>query len=318
MISVIIPVYNVEPYLDKCLASVEKQSYTDWECILIDDGSIDRSGIICDRWALRDSRFKVIHKKNEGVSVARNIGIEKAKGEYICFIDSDDWVEKNYLLDMVERMNEQNVDLVVSGIRSIQDGIEKSDVRPHKKTTYSLNDQHAEDFMDDIDLMYGPWIKLYKKSIIKEYNISFPQHLSLGEDMLFNFAYLEHVNSIATILNSNYAYRRLDRNSLSTKEYDAIFDIWIEHWNVRVNFLRGKHMWCEKADLYFGQHLWGIVYDSIFGVKNVSYADIKRILKTVDIDILIRQKNGFICSNWIKTLILKRYSLLIFIVSKMR
>ena len=93
MISIIIPVYNVKLYLDNCIQSVIQQSYTDFECILVDDGSTDGSSEICDQWAEKDNRIIIVHQPNGGVSSARNKGLEQAKGEYICFIDSDDWVD---------------------------------------------------------------------------------------------------------------------------------------------------------------------------------------------------------------------------------
>ena len=116
MISIIIPVYNTAQYLDQCLESVLVQSYTDWECIVVDDGSTDNSGEICDKWGKRDSRFVILHQKNQGVSAARNKGLERCKGEYICFIDSDDWVEPTYLSHLYDGMkNNEGVDMVVSG-----------------------------------------------------------------------------------------------------------------------------------------------------------------------------------------------------------
>ncbi len=97
MISVIVPVYNVEKYLDKCLKSILLQDFSDFELILVDDGSTDNSGKICDDFALKDSRIKVVHKENAGPSVARNVGTSVSKGEYITFIDSDDYVDRDYL-----------------------------------------------------------------------------------------------------------------------------------------------------------------------------------------------------------------------------
>ena len=93
-ISIIVPVYKVEKYLNRCLDSIIAQTFSAWECILVDDGSPDKSGIICDEYVARDSRFVVIHQENAGVSFARNAGLDIAQGEYICFVDSDDWVEQ--------------------------------------------------------------------------------------------------------------------------------------------------------------------------------------------------------------------------------
>ena len=113
MISIIIPIYNVEDYLNKCIDSIIYQTYSDWELILVDDGSFDSSPAICDSYATCDSRIKVIHKINEGVSKARNIGIEIAQGEYIVFCDADDYVDPNYLKQFLK--NNKNADLVITG-----------------------------------------------------------------------------------------------------------------------------------------------------------------------------------------------------------
>ena len=113
LISLVIPVYNVEKYLDKCMESVLAQTYDNYEVILVDDGSTDNSGKMCDEYAERDSRVTVYHQKNSGVSVARNVGIENAKGEFISFIDSDDWVDESYLEKLVNAQIKYNADLTI-------------------------------------------------------------------------------------------------------------------------------------------------------------------------------------------------------------
>lgn len=112
LVSVIVPVYNVEKYLKKCLDSILKQTYSNIEVILVDDGSTDGSGRICDECVKKDKRFRVVHQKNGGVAVARNTGLSKAKGEYIAFIDSDDWVKKEYIERLMQEAQEKNADVV--------------------------------------------------------------------------------------------------------------------------------------------------------------------------------------------------------------
>lgn len=113
-ISIIVPVYKAEKYIRKCLDSIIAQTFTDWECILVDDGSPDASGAICDEYAAADSRFKVLHKENEGVSMTRKAGMDTAKGEYSIHVDSDDWIEPRMLEDMYFEIVSQNVDILVS------------------------------------------------------------------------------------------------------------------------------------------------------------------------------------------------------------
>lgn len=124
-ISVIVPVYNVENYIEKCIESILSQTYTDFELLLINDGSSDKSGSICDTYANKDERIRVFHKKNEGVSIARNFGIKHSLGEWVCFVDSDDWVENLYLEKFVENKELDEDTMVSQGI--IYDFISSSD-----------------------------------------------------------------------------------------------------------------------------------------------------------------------------------------------
>jgi len=120
-ISVIVPVYNVEKYLAKCIDSILAQTFTDFECILINDGSPDNSPAICDEYAKKDERMKVIHKENGGVSSARNTGLDIAQGEWITFADSDDWVDENYLELMYSNAIKNNCDLSICGFKSVDE-----------------------------------------------------------------------------------------------------------------------------------------------------------------------------------------------------
>ena len=119
-ISVIVPVYNVEKYLRKCIESILNQTFREFELILVDDGSTDSSGKICDEYALKDSRIKVIHKENGGASSARNAGLDVAKGEYIGFVDSDDWIEMDMYGELYRLIKENNTDISVCGINNIK------------------------------------------------------------------------------------------------------------------------------------------------------------------------------------------------------
>ena len=116
-ISIIVPVYKVEKYLRRCIDSIAAQTFTDWECILVDDGSPDDSGTICDEYAENDKRFRVFHQENAGVSAARNKGLDEAKGEWICFVDSDDWIEKEMLEKMYNLAVKNKAEVVVCGCK---------------------------------------------------------------------------------------------------------------------------------------------------------------------------------------------------------
>ena len=183
LVSIIIPVYNVEKYLSACLDSVILQKYHDLEIILVDDGSSDRSGYICDLYAKQDRRIKVIHTDNNGVSSARNAGIECANGELICFIDSDDTVEENYIDSLVNAWVENKSDLVICNIKDIY----PNRIISKRRVGSRLTGVFREDYWKLIDLLRVPVVKLYKKEIIKKYSILFPTYINTAEDQIWNF-----------------------------------------------------------------------------------------------------------------------------------
>lgn len=317
MISIIIPVYNVEKYLDECLQSVSNQSYKNWECILVNDGSSDKSGIICDKWHTLDNRFIVIHQKNQGVSQARNTGLKQAKGQYICFVDSDDWIAPNYLQCMINNMSD-DVDIVVSGITSFKEDKVVNIQLPIQNNIYLMNPNSADKFIADIELFYGPVSKLYKKEIIRTNNISFPIDMSLGEDMTFVFSYLNYTERIASIHESHYFYRRFDSGTLSTIKRKNLFDIYMRLWNLRMNFIQKKGMWNHNAEIYFARHLWGNIYDVFINDITPSYILIKHVLNTIDINLLKCHQNIFPCSNWLKYIIIHKMSITLYLFTRIR
>ena len=170
MISIVIPIYNAEPYLDKCLNTIMLQNTSNWECIMVNDGSTDNSAEICNSWIAKDSRFKLINQLKKGVSAARNIGIENAKGDWITFVDADDWLEPNYLAAMADITT--GTDLVVSGqIREFDNG--KTLVyKPDLTETFTICTNNANQF-NELNLrflLYAPHEKLFRSDIIKKNN----------------------------------------------------------------------------------------------------------------------------------------------------
>ena len=300
MISIIIPVYNVAPYLDECLQSVVNQMYTDWECILVDDGSTDGSSEICDAWGKKDSRFVVCHQENGGVSKARNCGIRKAKGEYIVFIDSDDWVGKQHLWELV---NAEKADLVVSGIKQeYSDGTSREYKNTHNKT-FPFNQSSIDDIVGLYErfMLYGPVAKLYVASIIKEHQIEFPLNCSYGEDLQFNLMYLEFVASISQIDDVSYYYRR-GSDTLSTTHRPNQFQQDYEQWELLQKFYERHGLWLKPAKEMLYKRLWGIIYDGLFS----SNMDKKHILSIPEIKELKDFQYVFPCSGWIKWCILHK------------
>lgn len=300
MISVIIPVFNVERYLDECIQSVINQTYADWECILVDDGSTDGSGDICDEWARRNKRVRVVHQINGGVSKARNRGVEEAKCEYIVFVDSDDTIGVEHLWELA---NAPEADLVVSGIRQYSQDGQINDTKPSVSKTFVLNKGSLADFVDlnDKFLLYGPVAKLYKTSIIREHAILFPESCSYGEDLQFNLQYLGFVKTITQVDNISYYYRR-GAETLSTKKRLNQFEQDYAQWQMLRAFYEKHGLWLQLSKELLYKRLWGIVYDGIFSTKTPN----KVVLSIPEIKELKDFQHVFHCSKWIKWCILHR------------
>lgn len=212
-ISVVVPVYNAMKYLDRCVNSILKQTYKDFEIILVDDGSPDSSGIMCDEYSSRYENVLSVHKENGGVSSARNAGIEKAQGEWLCFIDSDDYIEQNYLENF--GITNDDVQLLAQGYKVISGAFLKQ-----IGIQYSQNMSQHELFyaLENCNILNSPCFKLYKRAIIIQENIRFDHNLSYGEDHLFTLQYMQYVTKALYRDGFLYAYVHNDGNgSLTTK-----------------------------------------------------------------------------------------------------
>lgn len=184
LISVIIPVYNTGAYLRRCVQSVIAQTLTDWELTLIDDGSEADTARLCDELAQSDTRINVVHKKNEGVSIARNLGLSLAKGDFISFIDSDDWVEPTFLEEMSKAMTDE-VDIVIIDSTTIySNGRTEPDEIAALKSGISSKEELTPNVL--IDTAGGPCRCMYRKIVIIENEITFPVRLKFSEDRIFN------------------------------------------------------------------------------------------------------------------------------------
>ena len=207
-ISVIVPVYNVEKYLPKCIDSILAQTFTNFELLLINDGSKDSSGTICDEYAAKDSRIRVFHKENGGVSAARNLGLDNAKGEWIAFVDSDDWVDESYLMDLFQAADEKDM-LVVQGLRYYSIENTETNICGFENGTYINNDILKAFSEKELHRFGGPVSKLYNKTLIEQNQIQFNTEIHFGEDLLFMLNYIESISVVKFIANSNYSYKQL-------------------------------------------------------------------------------------------------------------
>ncbi|MGN1419507.1 MAG: glycosyltransferase family 2 protein [Acutalibacteraceae bacterium] len=221
-ISIIVPVYKVEQYLNSCIDSILAQSFTDFELILVDDGSPDNCGKICDEYAEKDSRVKVIHKENAGVSAARNSGIDLSSGKYIMFCDSDDYVDSNWCRSLYDAIENNDVELSVCGFRRFSCE-NKSITSPEFKTEHILN----EDDLSNFWWMGSCWNKIYKASIIKTNKLYFDVSISYAEDLIFNLDYILNCTNFEAffITGKYYNYRVFISNSLTHKYIPNLWEL---------------------------------------------------------------------------------------------
>ena len=201
-ISVIVPVYNYEKYLNKCIDSILSQTFTDFELLLINDGSTDRSGEICDMYSEKDERVKVFHKENGGVSSARNVGLENVKGEFITFVDSDDDIMELFLETVYKEI--KNVDIVYQGIIRINNNLNKDlEFQSFENKIETVPSFFNKSMVSSHGYVLG---KIFKKQIIKNNTIRFDESVNLSEDSLFILEYLKYVVKIRLSCHKMYRY----------------------------------------------------------------------------------------------------------------
>ena len=236
IVSVIIPVYNTEKYLDKCISSVREQTYKNIEILLIDDGSKDKSGEICDRHGAEDDRIRVIHICNSGVSHARNLGIQQSSGKYLFFVDSDDYIDSGMITDQVSAMEHEGADLCISALS-----------RENLLTDFCIDlDKPCESemaFLLKNHLLFGPMVKIYRRDLVNKHGMFFSEDFSYGEDLLFNLGYLWYVDRICYVNRCYYHYVTENTQSLSRKvrwnafENDMVLHRELKKWLLEKNLM---------------------------------------------------------------------------------
>lgn len=243
LISVIVPVYNVEKYLDRCITSLLHQTYKNYEILLIDDGSKDSSGMLCDIYAGNYENVSVFHKTNGGLGSARNYGIDRAKGKYICFVDSDDQVEENYLSILYNAITTNKADVCVCGYYYSANNILAS---------YPFFDRVIDTpemlkmFACGNSFFNFAWNKLYKKDIIERMPIRFSDR-HCAEDMYFNVIYYRYTNKIATVEKPLYTYY-VNLESLSNGRRKGFWEDMLLIYNTLETTCRLKSVSIEYAN----------------------------------------------------------------------
>lgn len=221
MISIIVPIYNAEKYLHRCIDSILAQSYTDFELLLIDDGSPDGCGTICDDYAAKDNRVRVFHKENGGVSSARNLGIAQARGEWLTFIDADDYVHPDFLASLYAL---HDADLIIGSFQLVGSDESWDGILPCEKYGRDVLRTKLER-SDFVPNHRAPWAKLYRRDIIVDNHILYDTKITLSEDWLFTLNYFQYIQSVRTIDTPYYYYERGNVNGLSqnSRYFDEYF-----------------------------------------------------------------------------------------------
>ncbi len=213
LISIIVPIFNVETYISECIESIQNQTYQNLQIILVDDGSVDQSGIICDKYALKDLRIEVIHQHNQGVVAARKHGLDRAKGKYIGFVDGDDYIEPDMYQMLIQEMERSKADFVHSGFWESNKKIEFSNERIKvSEVRYKL----LKDVILESYITPSNWSKLFKAHLIKRAYDQLDNDCSLGEDLLVLCVCILECNIISIVKDSYYHYR-VREGSLSHK-----------------------------------------------------------------------------------------------------
>lgn len=244
LISIIIPVYNAEKYICECLDSILSQSFTDFELLLIDDGSKDRSGEICDEYAMKDSRVRVFHKENGGASAARNMGLDNANGEWVSFVDSDDFVEPSYL-ETLSKIQDK-ADITFFPIKKISVNGDALELIPEACKVYGREEverQLAYLKYGKLGDLFG-WThdKLFKADIIRKHGIRFPEDVVYREDEIFTLVYSRYIDSVEIIETPLYNYRvvptGLTANGMKDSDFIAVSDYLLEN----LQYFRNEQM----------------------------------------------------------------------------
>lgn len=282
LFSIVVPIYNVEQFLDKCVRSILEQTYTKFELILVDDGSTDSSGKMCDQYEKEDCRITVIHKKNGGLVSARKAGISVAKGDYVVCVDSDDWIDKRHLQKIAKIAHDYYPDIICFGHYEMSEGKKEIFTIPFRKGLYKKSDLEKEIYPQlirtNIATAFPPtiWAKVYKMDLYRSEQLLVDDRIKIGEDAACTIPCMLRANSIYIIDEALYYYRR---NNVSMTKNKKPFS-----WDVPelIELHLRKRIETNEADLQ-QQISRRTVHALINVVKTQFYRDEKYSVITKDI-----------------------------------
>lgn len=295
-VSVILPVYNGETYLADTVNSILMQSFTDFELIAVDDGSTDNSLNILKNISTSDDRIKVIHKKNTGVSDTRNLGILKAAGKYVCFLDSDDLLHKDFLKIMVNKAEKQNADVVFCWFdtfyknKNSQTAVnsDRCIEEENLKSRYKNNDF---DILMTFGLGTPIWNKLFRRKLLTDYNIFFDKNMKYGEDLFFSWKFFLVSRSEYAVNKKLYHYR-LNPESAVNKYYPDLYKTYKSAFEDLKNFAVNNSVYDDKfqklIDFHFVKRLPSFLRMTVRSGQ--SFADMKKAIEKVLNDTVIKNQ----------------------------
>ena len=300
MISIIVPVYNVREYLETCIKSILSQTYTNFEVLLIDDGSTDGCEKICDEYALKDNRIKVFHKKNGGVSSARNLGMENMNGDFVLFIDSDDEIVANLLETVIKVANSEDTDIVIFGYKRISVSGEENNVYYSsyiKDKSYNVNLNLVG--LVSSGILVSPINKFYRRTLIDR--IRFREDIAYGEDAMFNIEVFKRVKKISSINECLYIYKQRSNSLVYSTDKSKIDSITESHFEY-INLLTYRGLISEDSlSKIMQSYIWNVNYHIVLIIEsnNISIEKKKEFvlyaLKPRYLEILNRYSVGTFC-----------------------
>ncbi len=293
LISVIIPVYNVDKYLEFCVNSVIAQTYSHLEIILVDDGSTDASGKLCDQYGECDKRIKIIHKPNGGLSDARNAGMKCATGEFIIFLDGDDWIESELVDRVLQTQKKTSAEIIVWGYyadfidchgklcNSVKHTVPDIVCYKNGKARIMLENE-------TLGIIGYAWNKMYPRQFIKSHSLCFPFGISLVEDIFFNKEALSKSNSIAFMAYPGTHYMQRPRTTLGTKFYPNYFQLKFDACIARISIL--KNFMLPEASIYNvkRQLQWNALWSAI---RAINRSNLSKKDKCIEMKKLLNQKS---------------------------
>lgn len=269
LFSVIVPVYNVEKYIDECIQSIINQTYQEFELILIDDGSTDKSLQICMKYAEKDKRVKVFHQENSGPSVARNKGIKNAKGQYLIFVDGDDFFINQHDLQNIYRIiSKEEKDCYLAPIKYYIDN-KLSEHEKFRIDKFLACENIYKELVQSNQFSVSPCLKILKKDLVLKYKIFFMEGI-LCEDVVWSLHLFRHAFTIGYIPFAYYAYRQNVNNSITNRNYEKIFNTHVQVLNIIIEENKQNQSICKNIEFAYLAYLWCIALSYIpeFSKKN--------------------------------------------------